>query len=62
MSITGAGQKVGGSTTVSLSPNNTVQLIGFTASSYCLKATHSGAAAWYYENTTGGISKTVCAS
>jgi prepilin-type N-terminal cleavage/methylation domain-containing protein len=60
VSISGSGQKVGGSTTVNLSNGNTVQLIGFTASSYCLKATHTGAAAWYYENKTGGLSSAAC--
>jgi type IV pilus assembly protein PilA len=60
VAITGSGQKVGGSTTVNLSPANTVNLVGFTATSYCLSATHTGATTWYYENSTGGISKTAC--
>ncbi|HEX4017301.1 MAG TPA: prepilin-type N-terminal cleavage/methylation domain-containing protein [Frankiaceae bacterium] len=60
VAITGTGQKVGGSVTVNLSKDNTINLVGFTSSSFCLKATHTGATTWYYENKTGGLSTAAC--
>jgi prepilin-type N-terminal cleavage/methylation domain-containing protein len=61
--ITGTGQSAGTSTTLSLSPGNTITWIGSTVTSFCLKATTSkatGVTPLYYSNTGGGVSKTVC--
>ncbi|HEX4430053.1 MAG TPA: prepilin-type N-terminal cleavage/methylation domain-containing protein [Frankiaceae bacterium] len=60
--ITGPGQVVGGSNTVNLSSGNTIYWIGSTTTSFCLKATHTGATAWYYSSAGGGLSKTACTS
>lgn len=62
--ITGSGQIVGSNSNVTLSSGNTIQWIGATASSFCLKATSTKAtsATWYYSNIAGGISKTACSS
>ncbi|HEX4017003.1 MAG TPA: hypothetical protein VHX15_09720, partial [Frankiaceae bacterium] len=63
--ITGTAQSAGASTTVNLSNGNTITWVGSTPTSYCLEATTSkvtgaNSPIWYYENTTGGLSQTVC--
>lgn len=62
--ITGSGQVVGSNSNISLSGGNTIQWIGATASSFCLKATTSKATTtpWFYSNTAGGLSKNACTS
>ncbi len=60
--ITGAGQIVGDSTSVSLSPGDTITWIGATQTSFCVKAFNPKAAsAWYY-SPSGGFSTTACTS
>lgn len=61
--ITGVGQVVGDSTTVSLSPGDTITWIGATQSSFCVKASNPHAAApLYYTSTGGGITTAPCTS
>ncbi len=61
-SISGPGQVVGDSTSVGLSPGDTITWIGATQSSFCVKAFNPKAAsAWYY-SPASGISSTACTS
>ena len=59
-SISGVGQIVGDSTTVSLSPGDTITWIGATQTSYCVKSVNPKAAAPIYYSPSGGISTTAC--
>jgi type IV pilus assembly protein PilA len=58
----GSGQTVGGSSTVNLSPGNSILLVGADSVHFCLKATTSKATTvpWYYSSNGGGLSKTAC--
>jgi type II secretory pathway pseudopilin PulG len=61
--ITGTGQIVGDSTTVSLGPGDTITWIGATTTSFCVKAANPKAAApWYYSSSGNGIATTACTS
>jgi type IV pilus assembly protein PilA len=61
--ITGAGQIVGDSTSVSLSSGDTITWIGASTTSFCVKAANPKAAVpWYYSSSGGGISTTACTS
>jgi prepilin-type N-terminal cleavage/methylation domain-containing protein len=60
--ISGSGQIVGDSTSVGLSPGNTITWIGATQSSFCVKASNPKAASDFYYSPTGGISDTACTS
>jgi prepilin-type N-terminal cleavage/methylation domain-containing protein len=60
--ITGAGQIVGDSTSVGLTPGDTITWIGSTQTSFCVKAFNSKATAPWYYTPASGISTTACTS
>jgi type IV pilus assembly protein PilA len=60
--LTGVGQVVGDSTSVSLTAGDTITWIGATPSSFCIKASNPKAEAPWYYSPSGGVSTTACTS
>jgi type IV pilus assembly protein PilA len=64
IAISGSGQVVGNSTSVSLSAGNSITWVGSTAGSFCLRASSAKAPTkfFWFSNIAGGLSTTACTS
>jgi type IV pilus assembly protein PilA len=59
--ISGTGLVVGDSSSVSLTPGDTITWIGATTTSFCVMASNPEASIpWYYSSSGGGITSTAC--